>query len=501
MAAAAGSGLAARAAEPGAAPTVRTKQGVLEGIQADGVTQFRGVPFAQPPVGDLRWRAPRPPAAWSGVRPAKAFGPAAYQQPIPESFRTASVSEDCLYLNVWTTSLSKTAKQPVMVWLHGGGNIRGAASEAFTDGSSLAKLGVTVVAPNYRLGAFGFINDEAMGANFGILDMVAALEWVRDNIDAFGGDPSRVMVFGYSSGAFAIRALLQCPKAKGLFHRGVIQSGGGEPSISPLVWSPAVSRDATVKLFQALGTTDPAALRAIPSARLQEAARPLSNIPPAEGALRTPLALTYRPGPDDKVLMSRDFPAWTPGLPIMYASCQNEARWAIDPTKTYDRKTLEIMAREMAGAKAGEALRILDGQGGTDLEKLDELLTTVIWRDPIYSSLRRFDRDGHKVYQYRFARVAPGRAANKRLASHGTDVPYIFGTLGADGPFDEVDRRISREMQHAFIEFARTGVPKRLDGAAWPAFTTAKPQAVVVRDQVVFDTAYRPEPLLAAIRA
>jgi para-nitrobenzyl esterase len=473
---------------------------MLEGLEAEGVMQFRGVPFAQPPVGDLRWRAPRAAAAWSGVRQAKTFGPAAYQMPINASFRTASMSEDCLYLNVWTTSLSKTAKQPVMVWLHGGGNIRGAASEAFTDGSSLAKLGVTVVAPNYRLGAFGFLNDEEMGANFGILDMVAALEWVRDNIDAFGGDPSRVMVFGYSAGAFAIRALLQCQQAKGLFHRGVIQSGGGEPSISPMVWSPAVSREGTLKLFQALGTTDRAALRAIPTERVQEAARPLSNLPVPPGGVRTPLALVWRPGPDDKVLSSRDFPAWTPGLPIVYACCQNEARWALNPATAYERPVLEAMCQQMAGAQGAEALGILDGQGGTVLEKLDELLTTVIWRDPIYSSLRRFDADGRKLFHYRFARVSPARAQSRRLAAHGSDVPYIFGTLSEDAPYDDVDQRISREMQHAFVEFARTGVPKRLDGAAWPTFTAKDPKWVRVGDQVAFDT-YRPEPLLAALES
>src|SRR6267154_832982 len=195
-------------------PTAKIHQGRLEGFEESGVLKFLGVPFAQPPVGALRWAAPQPMPAWSGVRPAKTFGPAALQantqaitqaatQGLPASYRT-SMSEDCLYLNVWTTNLSKRARQPVLVWIYGGGNLSGSSSEAFTDGSNLAKLGVTVVAANYRLGAFGYINDPVLGANFGVLDQIAALQWVQQNIDAFGGDPSRVLVFGYSAGAVNI---------------------------------------------------------------------------------------------------------------------------------------------------------------------------------------------------------------------------------------------------------------------------------------------------------
>jgi para-nitrobenzyl esterase len=487
-----------KAAVPGADPMVRVGQGVLEGFQEDGVAKFFAVPFARPPVGDLRWRAPQPPAAWSGTRSAKTFAPAAMQLPINPSFRTSGMSEDCLYLNVWTTSLSKTAKQPVMVWFHGGGNIRGAASEAFTDGSSLAKLGVTVVAPNYRLGAFGFLNDEEMGANFAVLDHVAALRWVQENIEAFGGDPSRVLIFGYSAGAVAVRHLLQCPDAKGLFHRGVIQSAGGEQPVSTEGWSSARSREMTHKLFEAIGTTDRAALRAAPAEQVNALSRQFSNAPVVEGGFRTPMNLVWVQVPDGKVVMGDSFPGWGRDVPVMFSCCQNEARGFMDVTKPYEPSVLDVMTRKLAGPKADDAARLLAAGGGTVLEKLDRLFTVVNWTEQAYASLRRFDRDGRRLHYYQFGRVAPGRVTSNRLAAHGSDVYYVFGNLIEEGPYVDLDRQISREMQHAYVEFAKTGVPKRIDGAAWPRFQAQSQQYTRVGDTVVFEP-YRPDPLLTTI--
>jgi para-nitrobenzyl esterase len=336
----------------GAAPTARTQQGRIQGLEEDGVLKFLGVPFAQPPVGELRWAPPQPVPAWSDVRSAKAFGPAAIQiQPaVPPSYR-ASMSEDCLYLNVWTTSLSTTARQPVMVWIHGGGNISGAASEAFTDGSNLARLGVTVVAANYRLGAFGFLNHPTLGANFGILDQIAALQWVQDNIEVFGGDPTRVLLFGYSAGAVDIRAILQSPLAKGLFSRCVIQSAGGEDPAATETSSSARSRAATQALFETLGTNDIDALRAIPADRVAAAARPLSGIVVA--GPRTPFDLAWTPIPDGKVVEDNSFPAWRPDMPVIFSSCQNEARYFLDPARTYTPQDVEAMARKLTGPKVG----------------------------------------------------------------------------------------------------------------------------------------------------
>ena len=474
----------ARAAD--VAPEAQIRQGRLEGLEEDGVLKFLGVPFARPPVAALRWAPPQPMPAWPGVRPAKEFGPAAMQvagKVPPPSYRTPAMSEDCLYLNVWTTSLSKAARQPVMVWIHGGGNLGGSASEAFTDGSNLAKSGVTVVAANYRVGSFGFLNHPALGTNFGILDQIAALRWVQDNIEAFGGDPRRVLVFGYSAGAVDIRALLQSPMAKGLFSRCVLQSGGGEDPAATQISNADRSRTTTDKLFQALGTQDIDALRAIPAEKVAATAFPLSGVVIA--GPRTPYDLVWMPIPDGKVIIENRFPAWTPGLPVVYSSCQNEARYFLDPAKPFTSEDVQAMARKLTGGKADEVLAILEAEGGSPLQQLDHLFTAIVWWESQYASLQRFSQQGRRVSYYRFSRLAPGAAKSNRLVFHGSDVYYVFGNL-IDREYDEDDRRISRELQRVYVEFARTGVLKGPDDHVWPAFRGPEPQATIVGNQISF---------------
>ena len=208
------------------ARTVRIKQGLTEGFSEGAIFKFLGVPYAEPPVGELRWRPPVPVAEWTGVRNAQDFGPIC-PQTAGAVFKTRAKgqSEDCLDLNVWTGSLDTQARQPVMVWIHGGGYLGGGGCEDGTDGSHLAALGVTVVSFNYRLGAFGYLAHPKLGSNFGLQDQIAALRWVRENIEHFGGDPECVTIFGQSAGGHAVRMLLSCPAASGLLKW---------PPISPL---------------------------------------------------------------------------------------------------------------------------------------------------------------------------------------------------------------------------------------------------------------------------
>jgi para-nitrobenzyl esterase len=210
----------------------------LEGLNINGIHTFLGIPYAKPPVGPLRWRAPEPPERWGGVRPAKQFGPIAIQTTgACFNLPATGQSEDCLSLNIWTASLDRKAFQPVMLWIHGGGNLGGAGSEDAYDGASLARLGVTVVTFNYRLGIFGFLAHPDAGANFAVRDFLAVLEWIAQNIRAFGGNPDNVTIFGQSAGAQAVRTLLSAPRARGLFHRGIMQSGGSEPSAIAPSWT------------------------------------------------------------------------------------------------------------------------------------------------------------------------------------------------------------------------------------------------------------------------
>jgi len=258
--------------------------------------------------------------AWSGVRPAKMFGPAAMQAAVPESYRT-SMSEDCLYLNVWTSSVSRNARQPVMVWIYGGGNLTGSPSERFTDGSNLAKLGVTVVAANYRLGAFGYLNDETLGANFGVLDQIAALRWVQENIEAFGGNPSRVLVFGYSARRGQHSHAAAIALAKGLFSRCAITSAGGEDPAATETSNYARSRAGTEKLFEALGTKDINALRAIPRTASSPQRALVRHFNQRSRARRLIWCgcRARRQGGD-----GNSFPSWSADIPVIFASCQNE---------------------------------------------------------------------------------------------------------------------------------------------------------------------------------
>jgi len=250
---------------------IRIEQGLLSGAEQDGVHRFLGLPFAQPPVGELRWQPPRPPSGWDGVRDATKFGNAAIQTANTGFDVGASQSEDCLYLNVWTTDPDPASRQPVMVWMHGGGFLNGAASMKLWTGEELARRGVTVVSVNYRLGAFGFLTHPDVGSNFGVLDWVAALSWISKNIQAFGGDPDNVTIFGQSAGGAAVRALLSTKTAKGLFHRAIIQSAGFEDYA--VVDSPSYQRSAaaTEKLFDQLGSHDIDVLRQVPTEKVRAA--------------------------------------------------------------------------------------------------------------------------------------------------------------------------------------------------------------------------------------
>ncbi len=480
--------------------TVTTLQGRVEGFEDDGVKKFFGMPFARPPVGDLRWRAPQPPESWEGVRPAKAFSAAPYQTVgVPIPLRSNGISEDCLYLNVWTPTTDPTAKQPVLVYFFGGGNLRGAGSFAHNDGSELAKLGVTVVTPNYRVGPFGFLNDHAMGANFAIQDDVAALRWIRDNVAAFGGDPSRVLIFGNSAGAVAVRSLLECPDARGLFQRAYMQSAGFDDPANGGGWSFERSRVATEKLLDALGTRDPVALRQLPPEVIGAAAHPLSGIFPKPDHIHTPLNLVWMPVPDGKVIKEEQA-GWADDVPLMIGCTENEARWSLSPTEDYTPELLENMVGELAADKANEVLALLNKGGGSVFEKLDRLYTMAVWVEPAFSCMKRFVEGGRTVFYMHFSRSSPEAVVTNRLASHGTPVPYLFKTMADDGTFDAVDERLSYEMMFALVEFAKTGVPRSTGGVEWPAFSVDQPRETLISETISAAT-YKMSPLLRVMQS
>ena len=467
---------------------VRVEQGILDGYQHNGVSRFLGVPYAAPPVGDLRWAAPRSPASWDGMLDATTFGNAAIQTADAGVDLGGQQSEDCLYLNVWSATVDPRAGQPVMVWIHGGGFLGGAASMPDYHGASIARRGVTYVSVNYRLGAFGFLDHPEVGGNAAVQDWVAALEWVSRNITAFGGDPGNVTVFGQSAGATAVRALLATPSAQGLFHRAILQSAGLEPAAAVPDTARQRLVEASGRLFERLGGDDIERLRRAPVEQVRQASFLFSGAVPAPGQVHTPANLVWCPTEDGRVVAA-DLSCWRPEIPVLFGHTANEARYFITPTGPYGAPpgtqlyTPATLARMAAVFGRQQAEAIVTALAGSPYEQMAELFTAAIWTEPALASYRRFTERGRTTYAYRFDRVSPGNRRTGMLAFHMSEIPYVFGHLTPAEDYDEVDAQVSETMTHAWTEFARTGVPSTPDGAPWPAATSTAPQVTVIEDK------------------
>ena len=471
---------------------VRVEQGILDGYEQNGVFRFLGVPYAAPPVGNLRWAGPQAAAAWDGVREATAFGNAAIQTADNGVDLGGQQSEDCLYLNVWSATLDPQAGQPVMVWIHGGGFLGGAASMTDYHGTAIARHGVTYVSVNYRLGAFGFLDHPEVGGNAAVQDWVAALEWVSRNISAFGGDPGNVTVFGQSAGATAVRALLATPSAQGLFHRAILQSAGLEPAAA----LPDTARqrlvEASGRLFEHLGGDDIERLRRAPVEQVRQASFLFSGAVPSPGQVHTPANLVWCPTEDGRVV-GADLSCWRTEIPVLFGHTANEARYFITPTGPYAAPpgtvdpaqlyTPATLARMAAAFGRQQADAIVAALTGSPYEQLAELFTAAIWTEPALASYRRFTEFGRAAYAYRFERVSPGNRRTGMLAFHMSEIPYVFGRLVPAEDYDEADAQVSETMTHAWTEFARTGVPSSPDGTPWPAATSAAPHVTVIDDK------------------
>jgi para-nitrobenzyl esterase len=461
-------------------PLVKIDSGVIEGMEVDSVRAFLGIPYAAPPVGNLRWKAPAAPAKWSGVRKTLAFGPRCMQGVIYEDmkFRDAGGSEDCLTLNVWTRAKNADAKLPVMVWIHGGGFVAGASSEPRQDGEHLAQQGVVVVSMNYRLGIFGFLvhpelakeSGHNSSGNYGLLDQLAALQWVRENIAGFGGDPENVTVFGESAGSFSVSALMASPLSKGLFQKCIGESGAafynnGQP-FEPL----AVREEKDLKVVNAaLGVRTLAELRATPAKKLLE---PFGN---------TETAFAFQPDIDGYFL-----PASVPA--IFAAGKQNDvpllAGWNRDEasfetvlaTGKPTVENMKIMARKEFGTKAAEFLRLYSAE--TDAEALRSMDDFAGDRFISWSTWRWIEAQSstgkQPVYRYRFDQALPATPKGPVGAYHSAEIEYVFGQLDSKNEVEwrKPDREVSAVMQKYWANFARSGDPNGTGLPKWPAYSS-----------------------------
>jgi len=465
--------------------TVQVNTGLISGHRdpGSGVLSFKGVPYAASPVGELRWKAPQPAEAWDGIRECIAFGPSPVQAaPVPFMFWSEEflipkepISEDCLYLNIWTRAETASEKLPVLVYIYGGGFRSGGSGCAIYDGSAMAGKGVVFVSINYRVGAFGFLAHPELSAesrygssgNYAILDMIAALEWVNENIEQFGGDPGNVTIAGQSAGSFAVNYLTVSPLAKGLFHRAIAQSGAAFLA-SPLrpAMTLAQAEQFGESFGETLGTSSIAELRSLPA----------DSIRMAGGGMSAPFV-------DGYVIPESVMDAYKNGH-------QNNvsviAGWNGDDRvlpRTLPADEFREMARKRFGDLAGNFLAVYPA--GTEEEATRsqyDMSRDETFGIQAYAWARtQLAMGGSPVYLYNFNRHLPAHTPETQFgAFHSSEIVYAYDNLHTlDRPWKDIDQELADLMSSYWVNFARTGDPNRAGLPRWDAFSSQQERAML----------------------
>jgi para-nitrobenzyl esterase len=472
------------------ADQVKTANGVVQAAadSTPAVRMFMGIPYAQPPVGELRWQAPQPAKAWTGVRAGDSFGPRCMQRSVFADmvFRSNGVSEDCLYLNVWTPAKSDKERLPVLVYFFGGGFMAGDGSEPRYDGASMATKGIVAVTLNYRLGVFGFLahaelSQEApymASGNYGLLDQSAALQWVSRNVAAFGGDPKRVTIAGESAGSISVSGQVASPLSKDLIAGGILESGSLIGSLSPQPL--AVSERDGARFAESVGASSLAALRAMTAEQLLEAAAK-----PGVPRFRPTFDGHFLPKPVPALLEA----GAQARVPLLGGS--NSEEMPARALLQQDEPTPENYAkavRGLYGEKADEVLKLYPGS--TKEEVLDSATALASDRFIGFSTWRFLEghrKTGLPVYRYFYARPRPkflggypespgGPPAAPqppaRGAAHSAEIEYAMGNLSTNRYFEwePADHKLSEVMQGYFVNFIKTGNPNGPGLPSWPAY-------------------------------
>jgi para-nitrobenzyl esterase len=475
---------------------------------SDGVLVFKGIPYAAPPLGELRWQPPRPVAPWQGELAAASFSKHCWQpQRSPESFYGGPPierSEDCLYLNVWTAAEQADEARPVMVWIHGGGLVTGSGASPWYDGAALAGKGAVVVTINYRLGVLGFLahpvltaeSEHRSSGNYGLLDQVAALEWVRDNIAAFGGDPGNVTIFGESAGSWSVNYMVATPLAKGLFHRAIGQSGGNFAVMAALEAAEgqvaASAEEVGQRFLQDLGFDDTATaadLRNKPAEEIYEAL--------ADGA-----RFSARGNVDGWVYPEQIYSIFANGrqndVPIMVGSNGDEgtALWGGFAPETAADHRSRVEAR--FGDFADEVLAVYPAAADSDARDASLAMQaddTFAWQMRTWARLT--ENVSSPAYLYYFSRVPPGPEAETYGSYHAAEIPYAFDNLalGRAHTWEQTDHDLADLMSTYWLNFATSGDPNGPDLPEWPAYSSAADEAIELGDEVRVVTGLKREQL------
>jgi len=464
--------------------SVKTNAGLVSGKTTDdgALKIFMGIPFAAPPVGDLRWKAPRPVQPWTGVRTCVDNPPSALQSP-PKPFMCWSkefmapespLSEDCLYLNVWTTAKTDREKLPVMVWIHGGAFTGGSGTVPLYNGEGMARKGVVFVTINYRLGIFGFLahpdlsaeSELGVSGNYGILDQIAALRWVQENIAAFGGDASNVTIAGQSAGAFSVNMLVVSPMAKGLFHKAIAQSGGRFGKQPDLGQTLKAAEDAGKQLTNQFGVGSIADFRSF-------SADSLLKIPARFGlafdqVVLPPVYETFAAGKHNDVPL---ISGWNADDGVSFGPPPSAAGFTENAQKQYADKADVFLKLFPAGT---------DSEAAQSQKLLSQLRFG--WNNYTWARLQS-EKGSGKAYLYYFKRVPPGEP--NYGAFHSAEFGYALHTLKFwDRPFTDVDFQLEETMSSYWVNFAKTGNPNDERLPVWPAFNSNNPEVMELGDEV-----------------
>jgi para-nitrobenzyl esterase len=472
---------------------------LLIGEYEGTVAAFRGVPFAEPPVGALRWRAPQPLTTKVERRDASKFAAACMQtmrildwyRYMAETFGASAeyyadleVSEDCLYLNVWTRSLNPDARLPVMVWVHGGSNKSGWSYEDNYRGHVLAPQGVVVVTLAYRHGAFGFLSHPELEgsdavANYGLWDIVAGLRWIRDNIESFGGDPGRVTLFGESSGGGNILALMMSEQARGLFQRGILQSSAGYGLSMPTLED---EQQRGAKLAELLGAATLEQMRQVDAQQLLDVYdanfADYYHDPALDGQL-----LSVAPW---DAIQSHDFG----DQQLLIGTNSAEYLDSIDNDASVD--DVILTARDNPRIGGEEALAWVAGEDDPR-RAMDRLITAESYLCPSQNLAANLTASGGQAWMYFFTREREDEGGKKVGAFHGAEYSYVFGVHDDYMTTTDYDRHLSALMQRYWINFAATGDPNSEELPAWPEFERPDPLVMELGDSVEPIPAIEPE--------
>lgn len=461
---------------------VSVEGGTVQGYSEEGVHIFRGVPFAAPPVGDLRWKAPQPVVPWEGVKQCIDNPPSAMQA-VPEPFFCWSVefmapkepmSEDCLYLNVWTAASRSDEKRPVIVWIHGGAFTSGSGTVPLYDGTDMAKKGVVFVTINYRLGVFGLLahpglsaeSPDGVSGNYGILDQIEALKWIKKNISAFGGDPGNVTIAGQSAGSFSVNILMTSPLAKGLFQRAIGESGAMFGIRSAMSNRLDAAEGLGVAFAERAGAGSIAELR-------QKSAEELLAIPAMTGITIDSVVVL----PPGAVFAAGD----QSDVPLITGWNGDDAVSFGPPQKAADYIS---SAEEQYGDMADEYLKLFPAGDDEEAAGSQKLIARMFFEWQNYTWAKAQDENGTAgAWLYYFTHVPPGEPDYG--AFHSSEFGYALHTLRLwDRPFTEYDHQLSDMMSSYWVNFATNGDPNGEGLPEWPAFISSDPEVLMLGDEV-----------------